>query len=239
MRKLLFFLFCVSGLQVAAQEQVNLLEKMLATSGNMAGVDCVDDDFSQTIFFAVPIRYTSDFYLRVWDPDCGGENDLPNGLWETNTQFEIFGGPGCFSEKDARSTDPIGNYKSGNLLDREIFARESDVDNKWVAFGPFTVDKGEQLEDFPGYAFFKTIVEGRTGDDTNLYSLFVSSVDDDNIAIEDVAFFCYESACWKKNEITVLRSREAVEGDSGIFIPIELIPQKLKEIGIIAEPVKN
>ncbi|MFC2090998.1 hypothetical protein ACFLT1_09520, partial [Bacteroidota bacterium] len=107
-------------------------------------------------------------------------------------------------------------------------------------FGPFLTAQGEKLNRFPGYAFFKTIVEGRTGNDTNLYSLFVSSSDSVNQSIADVAFFCYERACWKENSITVLRSAKTDVKDTGIFMPVKLNPQTLENnFKILIEPVDD
>ncbi len=38
-----------------------------------------DDDFSQIFFFLVPDSYTEPFYIRIYDPDTGGELDELKG----------------------------------------------------------------------------------------------------------------------------------------------------------------
>ncbi len=128
--------------------------QMLATFGNMSDASCGDEDFSQTIFFAIPARQGESIYIRVFDPDCDGYFDWSSGLWETNTFFEVFGGTGCISELDARKAEPGGNYKSGLVLQRELFARESRMDGKWFSFGPVNTNEGEKLGAHPGYTFF-------------------------------------------------------------------------------------
>ncbi|MDA3822015.1 MAG: hypothetical protein PF450_05300 [Bacteroidales bacterium] len=232
----LIILFCYSSLSVKGQSVVSLL----ATYGNMSGKECIDDDFSQTIFFVVPESFSEDFYLRIFDPDCGGEYDLSNGLWETNTIFEIFGGLGCVSEFDARQIQPQGNYKSGIVLDRALFAKESIIDGTWISFGPFKTDQGERLDEYPGYTFFKTIVEGRTGDDTNLYSLFVSSTTESNVAISNVIFFEYERTYLDGQKISVNRFDTEMLSDNELALPVELATIHVdSDYNIIVEPIEE
>ena len=101
---LLLFSFC--GVLISQAEWGQ--KKQFATFGNMVEDEpdpCIQ---SQTIFFVVPEAYKSEFYFRVFDPDCGGAYDQPNGLWETNTVFEVYGGEGCISEFDARRDSAHG-----------------------------------------------------------------------------------------------------------------------------------
>ena len=230
---MLFFLFC------SAKAQTSELPVMFfATYGNMSGKDCIDNDFSQTIFFTVPESFKEKFYLRIFDPDCGGMYDISNGHWETNTIFEVFGGEGCISEFDARQFDPHGNYKSGKRLARELFAKESEVDGKWITFGPYEITQGEKLKDYPGYVFFKTIVEGRTGNDTNLYSLSLSGAKDKNIPIKNAVFFEYEKTFLNGVRIDVTRVDEANLSTNSISLPVNLVPiPSVREIDIIVEPI--
>lgn len=213
-------------------------EKAFATYGNMVkeGHDpCIQ---SQTIFFAVPEGYKNEIYLRVFDPDCGGAYDHPDGLWETNTIFEVYGGEECISEIDARRTEPVGDYKSGTILHKALFACESEVDGKWVSFGPFTTAMGEKLKDYPGYFFFKLIVEGRTGNDGNVYALSLSSHDNTNREIPNSGIFEYRRTYLEGDSPMVHISDLKMDDEKNIPIPFKL--QSLKqgiEIGIIAEPI--
>lgn len=211
---------------------------LLATFGNMSDISCGDDDFSQTIFFAIPEKYKGNVFLRVFDPDCGGELDLCEGLWETNTLFEVFGGKDCLSGVDARSADPEGNYKSGTMLQRELFARESEIDGDWFSFGPFSTKQGESISEYPGYVFFKLIVEGRTGNDGNVYGVLVSSSRSSNIAIPKSRVFDYESTYLEENAIRTTHVVADRLSNNKVPIPLTLEPiQTVPDYSIIAIPL--
>lgn len=213
-------------------------EKSFATLGNMLGDRYKTDVCSQTIFFAVPAQVNEDIYLRVFDPDCGGAYDKPNGLWETNTVFEVYGGKGCISELDARRLLPEGDYKSGTIIHRALFARESEVDGTWVAFGPFSSDQGETLEAYPGYVFFKLIVEGRTGNDSNVYALSVSSRPDRNREVANAEIFEYRRIHYEGDELLVTDYHPEPNDPSFVRLPVTLQPLKQEiNISIIAEPI--
>ena len=49
----------------------------------------------------------------------------------------------AYYDKDARGVNPIGNYKSGILIDSKIFGSEATTDNKWISLGPFNPQQGE------------------------------------------------------------------------------------------------
>lgn len=237
LRILCILLLLTHYLTLNAQESA-LKNCCLVTFGNMSKGDCIDDDFSQTIFFAIPDSSTGEFYIRVLDPDCGGEMDKACGLWETNTIFEIYGGTGCLSDNDSRLTDPVGNYKAGILLSKAIFARESLLDGKWYSFGPFKIKSGEQIKNYPGYHFFKAIVESHTGDDANVYTFFISSKPDENVQISDADFFSYEGVYVQGGIFEISRNTSKKTNDERIEIPISLKKiREHKELDIIAEPI--
>ena len=216
----------------------SLNEKAFATFGNMVEDGRNPAIQSQTIFFAVPEAYKNEIYLRVFDPDCGGAYDQPNGLWETNTVFEVYGGEGCISELDARGTEPVGNYKSGTILYRALFACESEVDGKWVSFGPFAKAMGEKLKDYPGYLFFKLIVEGRTGNDGNVYALSVSSHNNTNKEIENAAIFEYRRTYLDGDSLVVHIPELKAGSEKGVPVPLQLKAVKEEmDISIIVEPI--
>jgi hypothetical protein len=163
----------------------------LMTFGNKADPSWGDDDYSQTFFFLIPENYKNPLYIRIFDPDTGGEHDEGRGDFDTRTTFEIFGGEGCQSDPDAVETEPTGNYKSGNLLAFKAFAQEERYDNNWYTFGPFNPTEGEWVEKWNGFVF-KIIIEGVEGDDGNLYRMFLSTEQSDNRAIEGANAFAYE-----------------------------------------------
>jgi len=164
----------------------------LMTFGKDAETSWGDDDYSQTFFFKIPKESTKGFYIRIFDPECSGLIDEVNGEFNTIMSYMILGGDGCWSDEDAQGTDPVGNYRSGNLLLRKGFTEfDTRFDNKWWTSGPFSPSEGEWVEQENGYVF-KIIIEGVFGDDGNLYKMFLSTEADDNKAIEGANAFTYE-----------------------------------------------
>ncbi len=150
-----------------------------------------DDDFVQLFFFLVPEKFKKPIYIRVYDPDCGGDVDELNGVWDSQTTFSVFGGKKCWSEDAAQSPDPVGNYKSGNLLATKTFGNDNKHDKKWYTFGPYNPTEGELVNKFGGY-IFKIVVEGISGDDGNLYRFYLSTSAEENKPIEGGNAFAYE-----------------------------------------------
>jgi len=58
----------------------------LVTFGKDGKTSWGDDDFSQIFFFTIPKDYNRPIYIRVFDPDCGGENDEIQGEFNTRTR---------------------------------------------------------------------------------------------------------------------------------------------------------
>lgn len=163
----------------------------LVTFGKDASKKYGDDDFSQVFFLSVPKNETDPFYIRVFDPDVGGQYDEIYSGVDTKTKFSIYGGSGAWSEPDAQLTDPIGKYKAGVLLDSRTFTESEKYDNDWYSFGPLDPKEGEYIEEFGGYVF-KIVAEGTQGNDGNLYNYFFSRGPNVNIAIEGANAFGYE-----------------------------------------------
>ncbi|UKN01147.1 hypothetical protein K6119_15565 [Paracrocinitomix mangrovi] len=161
----------------------------LVTFGNKGDKSWGDDDFSQTFFFVIPKTHKDPVYIRVYDPGVGGTIDEKKGEWNTKTKFSVYGGKGCVTEKDARASNPIGNYKSGNLLATKTFG--DGYDQKWYTFGPFNPTSGELTSKYGGYVF-KVIAEGISGDDGNLYKYFLSTSKTSNVEIEGGNAFTFE-----------------------------------------------
>jgi hypothetical protein len=163
----------------------------LMTFGNRAETSWGDDDFSLTFFFRIPKEYTDPVYIRIWDPDCGGNHDEVNGVFDTQTTFEIFGGEDCWEPDDAKGINPVGNYKSGNLLAFKSFGNDSRYDDSWYTFGPFNPTEGEFVDQWQEYVF-KIIVEGVEGDDGNMYRFYLTTDPEKNRDVEGGNAFAYE-----------------------------------------------
>ena len=163
----------------------------LITFGNSGSTSWGDDDFSQTFFLSIPPSQVDPFYVRVFDPDVGGELDEMKGSFNTSTKFQIYGGKTCYTETAARGHNPEGNYKSGTLLASKTFGVNEKYDEKWYTFGPFNPTEGEYVEKFKAY-IFKVIADGTSGDDGNIYKYFLSVNPSQNLQIEGANAFTYE-----------------------------------------------
>ena len=165
----------------------------LVTFGPDAPADWGDDDHCSIFFIALPPDYDKPIYLRVFDPDVGGEHDENKGGFNTRTKWSIMGGKGAFSDPDARSIDPIGNYRSGNLLYSKTFSQNDLYDNNWYTFGPMLPEEGEKVT-FAGQEkiYFKIITQGVAGDDGNLFRYFISTDPEENIPVEGCEPFTFE-----------------------------------------------
>jgi hypothetical protein len=192
-------LFLISGLLLFLSESLfsqpvpNVDENIpyLMVFGNKAETSWGDDDFSSTFFFLLPKGFNQPVFIRVFDPDCGGDIDEINGVFDTRTAFFVYGGKGCWSEKDAQGSDPVGNYKSGTLLATKTFGDEPRYDNNYYTFGPFNPSEGEYTERWDGNVF-KVICEGVAGDDGNMFRYFLSTDPNSDKPVEGANAFAYE-----------------------------------------------
>ncbi|MCX7953966.1 MAG: hypothetical protein N3A01_02120 [Bacteroidales bacterium] len=163
----------------------------LVTFGKDGDVKWGDDDFVQIFFVVIPVKFIQPFYIRIFDPDCGGQFDELKAEFNTKTSFSIYGGKGAYTNPDSKNIDPVGNYKAGNLLTTKSFGIDTKYDNNWYSFGPFNPSEGELVSDFQGYVF-KIVIEGISGDDGNLYRMFISTSNKENTPIEGCNAFTYE-----------------------------------------------
>ena len=182
--------FRLSGQPVPGKDE-NI--PFLVTFGKDGLTSWGDADFYQVFFFSIPKEFTQPIYIRVFDPDCGGEYDEIQGEFNTKTKFSVFGGKGVDPEKneESRGLEKGSNYKSGNLLASKIFGNEARYDNKWYNFGPFNPTEGDFNEKWNGY-IFKIVCEGISGDDGNLFRYFMSRDPNNNLAIEGGNAFTFK-----------------------------------------------
>jgi hypothetical protein len=164
----------------------------LVTFGKYGKTSWGDNDFFQIFFFSVLKDYTKPFYIRVFDPDCGGENDEIQGVFNSKYMFSVYGGKGVDPDKneDSKGLDKGTNFKTGNMLASKVFGSEARYDNKYYTFGPFNPSEGDYNERWNSY-IFKIICEGISGDDGNLYRYFLSRDPDNNLPVEGANAFTY------------------------------------------------
>ena len=164
----------------------------LITFGGNATTAWGDDDFCQIFFCIIPASQTGPVYIRIYDPDTGGELDELKGLANSTVNFSVYGGKGCWSEDTAaQSIRPRGNFKSGYQLSSKSFGNELQYDKKWYTLGPFNPAEGEVAEKLGGRVF-KIIAQGKSGDDGNIYKYFLSTSPTGNIPVEGGNFFTYK-----------------------------------------------
>jgi hypothetical protein len=179
----------------AAQAVPNPAEKIesLVTFGAQAPATSGDDDFTQTFFFLVPATERRPIYIRVFDPDCGGQLDAKVGQFTTRTEFSLYGGPGTHSAKGATDPRPASPaaVPGGRLLRQQVFGEEPKYDGQYVNFGPLNPLEGELVAQFQGYVY-KMVVRGLSGNDGNLYRFFLSSSPSQNLPIPGGNAFTYE-----------------------------------------------
>ena len=163
----------------------------LMTFGGNAETSWGDDDFCQIFFCVIPSSQTSPVYIRVYDPDTGGDLDEVKGEFNTVVNFSIYGGMGCWSDTAAQSIHPRGNYKRGYLMGSKSFGVDPKYDKHWYTFGPFNPFEGEYVEKLGGRVF-KIIAQGISGDDGNIYRYFLSTSPVKNISVEGGNLFTYK-----------------------------------------------
>lgn len=163
----------------------------LVTFGGNSVTSWGDDDFCQIFFCLVPFTQTDPVYLRVYDPDTGGELDELKGEFNTTTEFSVYGGKDCWSDTTTQILNKKGNYRSGYQLAVKVFGNDPKYDKKWYTFGPFNPSEGEKSQKLNGN-IFKILALGITGDDGNLYRYFLSTSPTENIPVEGGNLFTYK-----------------------------------------------
>ncbi|HEX2968393.1 MAG TPA: hypothetical protein VHO46_04750 [Bacteroidales bacterium] len=165
----------------------------LVTFGKDGKTSWGDDTFHSVWFFSIAKDYTRPFYIRIFDPDCGGEHDEIQGDFNSRTLFSVYGGKGVDPNinTESRGDERGVNFKKGNLLVSRLFSNDAKTDNKYYVFGPFNPTDGDFNPKWNSY-IFKIVCEGVTGDDGNLYRYFLSSDPNNDIPVEGANAFTYK-----------------------------------------------
>jgi len=189
----IILLILKAGMPVLSQSAPAADENIpyLVTFGGNALTAWGDDDFCQIFFCVIPASQTNPVYIRVYDPDTGGDLDEVKGDFNSIIRFSVYAGKGCWSDTAAQSIHPAGNYKSGYLLSSKSFGVDPKYDRKWYSFGPFNPLEGEYVEKLGGRVI-KIIAQGISGDDGNIYTYFLSTSPVENKAVEGGNFFTYK-----------------------------------------------
>jgi hypothetical protein len=189
----------VSGQAVPGKDE-NI--PFLATFGKMGETSWGDANFYSVFFFTIPKDFNRQFYIKVFDPDVGGENDEIQGVFDSKTKFSVYGGKGVDPDKnpESRGLKKGDNYKGGNLLASKVFGVDPAYDNKYYAFGPLNPTEGDYNEKWKSYVF-KVVCEGISGDDGNMYRYFLSRDAGSDLPIEGANAFTYSYTFRMWNDI--------------------------------------
>lgn len=203
------FVVFLAALLCAFQLQAQSVDVNFVTFGKECPTSWGDDDFN-SVYFVELEQSAGQFYLWVFDPETGGSYDEINNGFNTETKFAVYGGQGAFSNENARSVNPAAGLSSGILLDQKIYSTDSQLDGKWELWGPYKYLQGEIID---GKSYFKITVEGISGNDGNVYNLFVSGNSSQRTALSGARLFT--------NELTI---RYPIE--SGKDIEYSILPKR-------------
>ncbi|EWY41845.1 hypothetical protein N825_24365 [Skermanella stibiiresistens SB22] len=118
-----------------------------------------DDDHREVILLTVPTGITDKLYVRVFDPDLGGDFDLVYGKPDTEARFRVYGA-------------------SDAVLMTRTFGADPATDGKWTTLG--ALDPADAVV-VDGRRVFRLEVEGVGGDDANLFTATLSLRDHRNL----------------------------------------------------------
>ncbi len=168
----LAFLASLCATPLNAQTAKPIDVPLLVTYGMEAPTREGDPTHRQVIYIEVPADLNERVYIRLFDPDTGGDHDLVYSQADTTTNFMLFGGDGAFAGDTATGRDVSEEeLSSGTLLTEKSYADEARFDNQWTNFAFISADQGEERD---GKRVFRLVVDGAAGNDGNLYGVAVS-----------------------------------------------------------------
>ncbi len=161
---------------------------LMVTFGPQASSEEGDDDFIQVLLVRVPKGTSGKLYLRLYDPEVGGNVDERFGDWNTRTRFELYGGEGAMSPGLAAASPSAEALASGKLIVSREFGEDPLLDRQWITLATLDPQQGDEQ---PDAYLFKLVVRGVSGNDGNVFDLFLSSSDKRNLAVNGVELFSY------------------------------------------------
>ncbi|WP_417666397.1 PKD domain-containing protein [Roseibium sp.] len=185
---------------------------LLVTYGPRAPIREGDPTHAQIIYISLPGDLTERVYVRLFDPDAAGEHDLIYGRPDTVTRFALYGGDGAFvgEPEDGKSVSDE-ERTGGILLAEKDFSDDEASDNSWVNFALISPDQGEERD---GRRIFRLVVEGKSGNDGNLYGVAISRGDRRQVDIEGAKLFSYAPTIRVPNRQTLTELRFTAPTDT-------------------------
>ncbi len=92
----------------------------LMTFGGNSSTAWGDDDFCQIFFCVIPTSQKEPVYIRVFDPDTGGNLDEVKGEFNSVINFSVYGGKGCWSDTSAQSIHPKEKFQKWLFIINKI-----------------------------------------------------------------------------------------------------------------------
>lgn len=185
---------------------------LLITYGPEAGTREGDPTYSQVIYLELPEDLKERVYVRVFDPDSGGEHDLVYGQENTSTRFALYGGEGVLVlPDDAGQSVSEGELNTGVLLSEKRYGQSDQFDNSWVNVGLLKADQGEKQG---GRRLFRLLVTGEAGNDGNLYDVAMSLRDQRQLDVPGARIFTYSPTVRVPNRQSLTELRFGLPEDA-------------------------
>lgn len=185
-------------------------EALLVVYGQLAPSREGDVDRREQIFFSVPAGTEGRIYVRIFDPEVGGENDFTyGGPSGSETLFQILGGDAVFSgsawltQKTDGAREPSLLQEpltpgAGDVLAERVFASDTATDGRWVTLGSVRASQGEERGN---KRYFRIDALGVGGNDGNGFSVDVSLARDRSRPPEDLSMFNYQPTIrWRQGD---------------------------------------
>ncbi len=153
-----------------------------------------DNDQVQVIFLEIPDTVTNMLYVRIFDPDVGGEHDEQQGAgWDTATTFSLYGGSGAYANPAARqatfATTADPGISTGTWIISQTFAVSDTLNGTWYTFATVNPSQGETVGN--KRVFKLSVVGANSGDDGNVYNVALSTDPLTNVAPAGSRVFAY------------------------------------------------
>ena len=143
-----FAALCAGSTVVAQDRSPAPDDGLLVVYGVNAPTREGDIDHRETIFFSVPKDMRDRVYVRIFDPEMGGQHDFRYGRYGgTATLYRVYGGEAAFSgvtlpEPVASGAvprkvkrDEVLASGPGKVLHEKQFEADAETDGSWVSLG--------------------------------------------------------------------------------------------------------
>jgi PKD repeat protein len=171
-----------------------------------------DHDFRELIYLSVPADLQDRLYLRILDPDTGGDHDLIyGGSEDTEIRYALVGGDGALSGLASTIAPSADDLAGGEPIRDASFAASAALDGKWLTVASFLPDQGELVGD---RRVFRLLVEGLAGNDANLYAATLSLRDRRNLAPDGLEIFAFAPTVRVPDDDSVTELRFVVPAEA-------------------------